>query len=97
MLSLAQCWCGASDVDYDRHGAGTCDDACEGDSSVNCGGYYAFTLYEQSSTPNTPAPTPGPTMYQESLGCFQDQANDRVLTDMLSSPVMTPTVSAMKL
>ncbi|CAM9742807.1 unnamed protein product, partial [Sphacelaria rigidula] len=89
-----QCWCGASDVDYDRHGSGTCDDDCEGDSSVKCGGYYAFTLYEQRPTPTTPAPTPAPTMYQESLGCFKDEADDRVLTNMLSSPDMTPTVCA---
>jgi len=42
-----ECFCGSSDVfsDYDKHGVGKCDLPCEGDSSVTCGGFYAFDLY----------------------------------------------------
>lgn len=28
--------------------AGICDKPCEGDSSISCGGYYAYDLYELS-------------------------------------------------
>jgi len=32
---------------YDRHGSGTCTGhPCTGEPSSECGGYYAFSLYQ---------------------------------------------------
>ncbi|CAN0291073.1 unnamed protein product, partial [Ascophyllum nodosum] len=61
-----ECWCGTSDVfaDYEKHGRGTCHMRCTGDTSVACGGRYAFSLYrfiDEDTEPTqdlTPAPEP---------------------------------------
>ena len=59
-LLMTQCWCGGADITttYDRHGAGVCDDPCTGDSSLTCGGTFAFQIYP---FPASAAPTPAPT------------------------------------
>lgn len=37
-----ECWCSLyGDLDYGRHGVGTCDMPCGGDGAVTCGGYIA--------------------------------------------------------
>ena len=58
--------------------------------------YYSFTFYEQRTPRPTPAPTtPAPTVsYPASMGCYMDKKDDRVLTNMLTSPSMTPLVCA---
>eukprot|EP00904_Undaria_pinnatifida_P003872 jgi/Undpi1/13486/HiC_scaffold_8.g03145.m1 len=40
-----ECWCGASGIEYDRHGAGVCNFDCTGDSSEICGGRNAMSVY----------------------------------------------------
>lgn len=47
-----RCWCAGCDLtnfgtntDYDRHGEGTCNTPCAGDSSTLCGGDNAFSLF----------------------------------------------------
>lgn len=48
-----RCWCAGCELlsddggnVYSRHGNGTCNYPCEGDSSYACGGYYSFSLYK---------------------------------------------------
>eukprot|EP00903_Cladosiphon_okamuranus_P022321 g20527.t1 len=47
-----ECWCGGCELSedgrdqYDRHGAASCKDyPCSGDTTRQCGGYDAFSLY----------------------------------------------------
>ena len=86
-ILLLKCWCGDAGIDYDRHGPGKCDFACSGDSSLACGGYFAFTLYEME-------PAGGPIADPDSIGCLRDERFDRVLSRMMSSDEMTPAVRA---
>eukprot|EP00903_Cladosiphon_okamuranus_P014055 g13064.t1 len=71
-----ECWC-AAEIDL-RHGDGTCDIACTGDSGTTCGGFYAFDLFELESSLEDPY-----------LGCFADDKRDRVLGDKMSSGSMS--------
>lgn len=66
-LSHLQCWCGAEGIDYARHGEATCNRPCTGDDSIDCGGTWAFSIYEFVETD---------TNY---IGCFKDTYGDRVL------------------
>lgn len=54
---MMQCWCATANVAYDRHGVAICDAPCSGDSSITCGGTFAFEIYP---FPSTAAPTPAP-------------------------------------
>lgn len=87
LLSL-KCWCGEEDVEFDRHGPGTCDFKCAGDPSEMCGGIFAFTLYQYDSWTSRPDPLEDP----DALGCFADNKRDRVLTAVTESDDMTPMV-----
>ncbi|CAN0458863.1 unnamed protein product, partial [Ectocarpus sp. 12 AP-2014] len=40
-----ECWCQDENIDYLRHGDGTCDYECSGDDSIVCGGFDSFSLY----------------------------------------------------
>ncbi|CAM9530119.1 unnamed protein product, partial [Sphacelaria rigidula] len=74
------CWCGDESTDFAVNGKSTCDIPCAGDSSDICGGYYAYTLFIVPKSVPTLAPTPAPTLYPESLGCYKDVRNSRVFT-----------------
>ncbi|CAM9652537.1 unnamed protein product, partial [Sphacelaria rigidula] len=90
-----QCWCGAAGTTFDVHGSATCNIPCAGDSSVMCGGLYAFNVYDVPIAP-TPAPTtPAPTVegLPSSLGCYRDTMEDRVMVWQSQSSSMTPDVS----
>ncbi|KAH7107425.1 WSC-domain-containing protein [Auriculariales sp. MPI-PUGE-AT-0066] len=51
-----ECWCGNS-FDSAQLGAGGCTDACEGDSSLSCGGGQRLSMYQQGAAPPvTPEP-----------------------------------------
>eukprot|EP00903_Cladosiphon_okamuranus_P022768 g20960.t1 len=47
-----ECWCGGCELvedrrsKYDRHGTASCEKPCSGDSTRQCGGYDAFSLYQ---------------------------------------------------
>ncbi|CBJ30578.1 conserved unknown protein [Ectocarpus siliculosus] len=83
-----ECWCQGPDIDL-RHGDGTCDYVCSGDSSIKCGGFDSFTLYELESEGLPVAP-----MGDNYVGCFADDKEDRVLGSKMSSGSMTPEVCA---
>ncbi|CAM9098334.1 unnamed protein product [Scytosiphon promiscuus] len=40
-----ECFCGASDENYDRYGTATCDMPCAGDPSLTCGGSLALNVF----------------------------------------------------
>eukprot|EP00903_Cladosiphon_okamuranus_P013013 g12142.t1 len=84
----SECWC-QDDSLHLRHGAGTCDYPCAGDSESSCGGYNAFDLYGLEHD-ETPAPPTGDNY----IGCYADDRHDRVLGAMTSSSDMTPEVCA---
>lgn len=71
-LYNGRCWCSERESNYSKHGASTaCTHECPGDSSEYCGGYYAMTV-SKTSQYETPAGY---------LGCFQDDADNRVLNE----------------
>lgn len=80
-----QCWCAEAGIDYSRHGGGTCDIPCSGDETIECGSTYAFTMYEldREAPSPTPAPIPLATWGDDYVGCFADDAIDRVLGQIL--------------
>ncbi|CAM9814742.1 unnamed protein product, partial [Sphacelaria rigidula] len=42
----SECWCGAEDEDYTKHGASTdCDSPCNGNTLYTCGGYKAMNIF----------------------------------------------------
>lgn len=81
---MAQCWCGDDSIVL-RHGAGVCDFDCAGDSSIKCGGFDAFTLYDledaASSDSRDPVSADDPSSPTDDnyLGCYADDQNNRVL------------------
>lgn len=73
---------------------------CSGDSSEVCGGFDAIQVYEyldDAPTPVAPSPVaPTPSGDYESVGCFVDDNQDRVLTGdsvLSTNSVMTAEVS----
>ncbi|CAN0209622.1 unnamed protein product [Ectocarpus sp. 12 AP-2014] len=90
-----ECFCSSSGDTPDELGESEdCEMACSGDSSEICGGFYAIQVYEylDDDTPTPVTPTPSGDGDYESVGCFVDDASDRVLSgdSMLSSnSVMT--------
>ena len=76
VIFVAQCWCQGPDIDL-RHGAGICDFDCSGDSSIKCGGFDSFSLYDLEDAPSADGPSsPTDSNY---VGCYADDQNDRVL------------------
>lgn len=95
-----QCWCGKSEIVYDRHGQGNCDYPCTGDMFTSCGGLNALSLYDfkrgsqSSPSPTPPAPTPSSVPASDAyLGCYADRKADRVLSYKTKSDEMTPQAS----
>eukprot|EP00752_Nemacystus_decipiens_P018611 g16686.t1 len=82
-----ECWCQDDSLDR-RHGAGTCDYECAGDSGVVCGGWFSFSLYDLTDD------TPAPPVDDNYMGCYADDQDDRVLAAMTSSSDMTSEVCA---
>eukprot|EP00903_Cladosiphon_okamuranus_P018657 g17172.t1 len=74
-----ECWCGAEGVDYARLGAATtCNTVCTGDITIDCGGDFAFEIFEYD-------------LVAESLGCWADDKIDRVFaTPHTTSDTNTP-------
>lgn len=68
-----------------RHGVGVCDFLCSGDSQLMCGGDHAFDVYS--------IPVPEAHTASNYVGCFADDANDRIFVDKLDDmSSMTPEV-----
>lgn len=45
-----ECWCGAEDEDYTKHGASTdCHRPCEGNPLYACGGYNAMNVFGEQN------------------------------------------------
>ncbi|CAN0449885.1 unnamed protein product [Scytosiphon promiscuus] len=51
-----RCWCAGCEItdhgmnmDYDRHGVGTCYTPCAGDATTACGGDMAISLYQSAA------------------------------------------------
>lgn len=61
---------------------------CTGDSTIICGGYSSFNIYELETRP-TPAPIVSSFEY---VGCFKDKRDDRVLSVLSVSSALTPQV-----
>lgn len=84
---ISQCWCQDSSLNL-RHGDGVCDFDCAGDSSIKCGGFDSFSLYDMAD-----ADFPLPPSDSNYLGCYADDQRDRVLDDaMITSSAMTSEV-----
>lgn len=61
-----ECFCGASDEDYTRHGVA---DSCKN----GLGGRLAIDVYKVLPDPSTAAPVAAPILDQESMGCYGDK------------------------
>lgn len=74
------------DLEYERHGKGTCDLHCSGDDDQTCGGHYAFDLYKLSS--------PAAADDDEYVACFNDVKADRIMDEetMITRDDMTPEI-----
>lgn len=70
-----------------RHGLGNCDYRCSGDLELFCGGDHAFNVYS--------IPPPEAHTAANYVGCFADDATDRVFVDKVDDRAeMTPEVCA---
>ncbi|CBJ30862.1 conserved unknown protein [Ectocarpus siliculosus] len=88
-----ECWCGSAGADYILHGeSADCTYACAGDADQTCGGFDAANVYLYKGE-STPSPTPSPTADDASplsLGCYEDDREDRIMDDLaLSDNAMT--------
>ncbi|CAN0347709.1 unnamed protein product [Ectocarpus sp. 6 AP-2014] len=88
-----ECWCGSAGADYASHGESTdCTYACAGDADETCGGFDAANVYLYTGE-STPSPTPSPTGDESgplSLGCYEDDRENRIMDDLaLSDFLMT--------
>eukprot|EP00752_Nemacystus_decipiens_P010979 g9756.t1 len=77
-----ECWCsGEKDIDeLSRHGTGTCDMKCPGDSKQSCGGVWSMSLYHYGASPTSDAPEGS-----KYLGCYKDVVSDRALSHKTTS------------
>lgn len=88
-----ECWCTSSEPQGGFTAANTCSFPCEGDTTLVCGGIHVADAYRivdptlipetvvTTATPNTP------TGEDEYLGCFLDNAADRLFS---VGPIFAP-------
>lgn len=67
-----------------RRGDATCASECAGDASQTCGGLYAISVYEYTSTVDSSS---------EYLGCWGDFGHGRIMDVVQSDSSMTNEVS----